>query len=312
MSPGPAERRAVRPTPAVRAVPGRFGIKTTRAERIEPGGARRAQPHTHIVHEDVLVIDVEDIGNYSLMWTPTADPAQATGYCAADGILADDGIPEPLALAAGFLFTEGIIGALSDVATMSICADRPEMVRVRLTDAERSIVRRRNVVINSSCGICGGREQLELDATSLERVPDSLRMTVADLTAVQDEMRARQDVFAATGGTHAAAIFDAESGTLSVAEDLGRHNALDKVIGHRLLGGLGFRKCGVFLSSRISYEMAMKSARAGFELVAAVSAPSSLAIETAACAGITLCGFVRDRGAVIYTHPHRIVAPPRG
>lgn len=308
----PAGRRAAKPTPLVLPVPGRFGIKVTRAERIEPGGARRAEPETRVVHEDVLVVDVEDIGSYSLMWTPTADPARAVGYCAEDGLLTDDGVPEPLALAAGFLFTEGIVGALSDIATMSVCADRPDVVRIRLTDAERSVVRRRNVVINSSCGICGGREQLEIDAAALERVPDSLRMTVTDLAAVQDEMRARQDVFAATGGTHAAAVFDAERATISVDEDLGRHNALDKVIGHRLLAGLGFAKCGVFLSSRVSYEMAMKSARAGFELVAAVSAPSSLAIETAERAGITLCGFVRNRGAVIYTHPHRIVATARG
>ncbi len=128
-------------------------------------------------------------------------------------------------------------------------------------------------------------------------------MTVTDL---------RQDVFAPTGGTHTAAVLDAEQATISVDEDLGRHNALDKVIGRRLLAGLGFPKCGVILSSRVSYEMAMKSARAGFELVVAVSAPSSLAIETADRAGITLCGFVRNRGAVIYTHPHRIVATARG
>jgi FdhD protein len=308
----PAGRRAVKPRPTVRSVRGRFGIKATRAERIEPGGSRRPEPDTRIVHEDVLVIDVERIGSYSLMWTPTADPARAAGYSAADGILTDDGVPEALALAAGFVFTEGIVGALSDIDTIAVCADRPDVVRIRLTDAERSVVRRRNVVINSSCGICGGREQLDLDVAGLERVPDSLRMTVADLAAVQDDMRARQDVFAATGGAHAAAVFDAERGTIAIAEDLGRHNALDKVIGHRLLAGLGFARCGVFLSSRISYEMAMKSARAGFELVAAVSAPSSLAIETADRAGITLCGFVRNGGAVIYTHPHRIVASARG
>ena len=92
-----------------------------------------------------------------------------------------------------------------------------------------------------------------------------------------------------------------------MAEDLGRHNALDKVIGYRFLSELGFDGCGVFISSRISYEMVAKSVRAGFEMIAAISAPSSLAIETADRFGITLCGFVRGEGAKVYTHPHRIL-----
>lgn len=312
MRPARPEGYGAQSGPVVRPVPGRFGVKAISAERIEAGGARRAVSDTRVVHEDVLVIDIEDVGTYSLMWTPTADASQAVGYCAEDGILADGGVPEPLALAAGFTFTEGIVSALADIASMSICVDRPDVVRIRLTDPERPPVRRRNVVVNSSCGICGGRERIDLDAANIDPVPDTLRMTIGELTTVQCDMRARQNVFAATGGAHGAAILDAATGTVSVAEDLGRHNALDKVIGYRLLARLGFARCGVFLSSRISYEMAMKSARAGFELVAAVSAPSSLAIETAERAGITLCGFVRDGGAVIYTHPHRIVGTPRG
>ena len=109
-----------------------------------------------------------------------------------------------------------------------------------------------------------------------------------------------------TGGTHAAGVFDTNGRTLSFAEDLGRHNAMDKAIGKCLLDGLLTDGCGISLSGRASFEMVSKAARAKLELVASVSAPSSLAIEAAERAGITLCGFVRSGCANVYTHPERI------
>lgn len=281
------------------------------AMQLAADGTKLDAVDCQVIHEDVLTIEVEDVGSYALMWTPTQSSSQAVGYTIEDGVLAEGGIPETLALGAGFAFTEGIVSRLGDIANMSICPERPDIVRMRLTNPARVTVRRRNVIMNSSCGVCGGREQLAESMAGTELVPDTLRMTVADFEPIREAMRRHQGIFGSTGGAHGAAAFGLDLKVVAVAEDLGRHNALDKVIGYRFLSGLGFAGCGVFISSRISYEMVAKSARAGFELVAAISAPSSLAIEMADRFGITLCGFVRGDSAKVYTHPHRIVAGSR-
>lgn len=286
--------------------PGRAGVKKVSAAQASVGGGRQAEPDCLVVHEDVLTIEIEDVGSYALMWTPTGEYSGAAGYTSADGVLAQDGVPEALALAAGFAFTEGIVSALSDIAAMWICPERPDVVRLRLTQPETVAVRRRNVVVNSSCGICGGREQLENDVICNTPATDNLRLALADFAAIRAELQCRQSIFAQTGGTHGAAIFDADLKVLAIAEDIGRHNALDKVIGDCLLRGIRLAGCGAFISSRISYEMAAKAVRAGFEILAAISAPSSLAIDLAARHGLTLCGFVRGDTAMIYTHPQRI------
>jgi FdhD protein len=306
----------------VRPIPGQFGIMAATAERVNIEGFRQQRVDAKVIHEDALTIDIEDVGSYSLMWAPTTDNARAVGFCIEDGILADDsvsnaslglqpgmmhGIPESLALAAGFAFTEGIVDALDEIAGMSVCQERPDVVRMRLRDPGAVAVRRRNVVMNSSCGVCGGREQLQDNSIAWTPVPDTLRMTIADFTSIREAMERGQNIFGCTGGAHGAVIFDAHLSVLAMAEDLGRHNALDKVIGYGLLGGKGLAGCGAFISSRISYEMVAKAVRAGFEILAAISAPTSLAIETAERSGITLCGFVRRGNAEIYTHPHRIV-----
>lgn len=284
------------------------GMVALSARQIMPGGETRQAVNSLVVEEDVLTIDIEGVGNYALMWTPTEDNSGAVGYTAEDGVLAADGIPEALALAAGFAFTEGIVNVLADIAAMWICAERPDVVNIRLAHPESAEVRRRNVVVNSSCGVCGGREQM-LDGLSIVApATGQLRMTVTDLADIRARMQSQQRVFAGTGGTHGAILFDASLKVLFVAEDLGRHNALDKVIGYRFLTGRDFGGCGAFISSRISYEMAAKAVRAGLDVLAAISAPSSLAISLAEHHGLTVCGFVRDERATIYTHPERIEA----
>jgi len=300
----------------IRSIPGRFGIMAAPARRVNAGNLQQSCADTEVVHEDVLTIDIEGVGAYSLMWTPTVDNTRAAGFCLEDGILADDpvagagrlprGIPDSLALAAGFAFTEGIVDALDGIVSMAICPERPDVVRMRLRDPEAVEVRRRNVVMNSSCGVCGAREQLRDGSLGQARVPDTLRMATDDFSSICNAMQQRQNIFGCTGGTHGAAIFDVCMNVVATAEDLGRHNALDKVIGYGLLGGKGFAGCGAFISSRISYEMVAKAARAGLEILAAISAPTSLAIEVAERSGITLCGFVRHGRAEIYTHSHRI------
>jgi FdhD protein len=154
--------------------------------------------------------------------------------------------------------------------------------------------------------VCGEGGRVEDLIATLPMVGGRMRVDTASLHALLAEMGRRQTVFAATGGAHAAAVFDAQGRILALAEDLGRHNALDKVIGRCLLDGIDTASCGVLLSSRLSLEMVTKAARARFQVVAAVSAPTSLAVEVAERRGLTLCGFLRGDRCTVYTHRHRI------
>lgn len=260
-----------------------------------------------VIEEDALTIDIEAVGTYTLMWTPTEPTAEAIGYTRSDGMLGDPDHAERLALSLGFAYTEGIIGSLADVRSIAACAESPQVVRMVLENPDRVVTRRRNVVLTSSCGICSGRDIVEGNAWGLTAVPDRLRISASRLPQLMATMREHQQIFPRTGGAHAVAVFD-QAGTIrAVAEDLGRHNALDKVIGRTLLEHDDFDRCGVLLSSRVSLEMVAKAVRAGFEVIAAIGAPSSLAIEVAQRFGITLCGFVRNDCATLYTHPHRII-----
>lgn len=279
--------------------------RTFRAMRLG-GDGRSGTVATQVIAEEVLTLDVAEIGTYNLMWTPTRVLDGPVGYTLDDGVLADDAAPEPLALAVGFLLTEGLVDGLADIAEMAVCEQRPDVVRVRLANPGKTNVRRRNVVMNSSCGVCGGGDQIAAQLACRAPVGRRLRVAPTDLSRLVRALQQRQCVFRSTGGAHAALVFDADLGVRAFAEDLGRHNALDKVIGQLLLRGETFSGCGVLVSSRLSYEMVAKSVRAGVELIAAISAPTSLAIDIAERAGITLCAFVRGEGAEVYSHPHRI------
>ncbi len=258
----------------------------------------------------MISIDVADVGWYTLMWTPTDSAREVLGFTADAGMMAATEDPEVLALAAGFMFTEGLIGGIADIAKMEICASDPSIVQVQLGDPAAVQVSRKDVVMGSSCGVCGERESLENVVGDLEPVAQTIQLNLEQFAQLMQAMRELQRVFGMTGGAHAAAVFDGDARILAVAEDLGRHNALDKVIGKCLLTNTDLNGCGVLLSSRMSLEMITKAARAGFEVVAAVSAPTSLAIEIGTRFGITLCGFVRGGRATIYCHPERIVEIP--
>ena len=260
-----------------------------------------------VVEEDVLTLDVQDIGHYTLMWTPTVASTTAQGYTLEDGLLGEGEQPEGLALAMGFALSEGLIESLADIKSLSVCPDDPKVVRVQLHHPEAVKIARKNVVINSSCGICGPREILEDNALRLPLVEDKLRLQRQEFVPLMEQMRAGQHIFEQTGGSHAAAIFDTTGTVLAVAEDLGRHNALDKAIGMVLLQRGNVTNCGVVLSSRLSLEMVLKAVRTGLEIMLAVSAPTSLAIKVADKYGVTLCGFVREQRATVYTHPQRVV-----
>ncbi|MDJ0927361.1 MAG: formate dehydrogenase accessory sulfurtransferase FdhD [Gammaproteobacteria bacterium] len=258
----------------------------------------------------MISIDVEDVGWYTLMWTPTASAHEVLGFTADHGMLADTDDPEVLALAAGFMFTEGIIAGIADIKKMEICASDPSIVRVQLIDPGKVETRRKDVVMGSACGVCGEGESIEEAVAGLHPVASTISLGSEQFGHLMSAMQELQRVFGMTGGAHAAAVFDRDANILAVAEDLGRHNALDKVIGKLLLTGTDLSSCGVLLSSRMSLEMITKAARAGFEVVAAVSAPTSLAIEIGTRFGITLCGFVRSGRATIYSHPERIAEIP--
>jgi FdhD protein len=161
-------------------------------------------------------------------------------------------------------------------------------------------------VIVSAGGLSAGETREELLAT-LPRVGDRLRVPAETLRTASEAMRHRQVIYPQSGGTHAAGIFDAEGQVLAFAEDIGRHNALDKAVGKCLLAGRSTAGCGAALSGRVSLEMVTKCARAGLEIISAVSAPTSLACEAARRCNITLCATVRDNKATVFTHPQRIL-----
>ena len=219
-------------------------------------------------------------------------------------------------LAAGFLLAEGVLKNADDLGTIEYCtdpaADHPENI-VNASLANRSpealealLVERRNVTTNSSCGLCG---RLTIESLRSDLPPLSSTWTIAASAVVEipDRLRQAQAVFEETGGLHAAGLFTRDGRLETIAEDVGRHNAVDKVIGRMLIQErLPLSDHLLFVSGRTSFEIIQKAFFAGISLVAAVSAPSSLAIELAEDCGITLIGFLRGRDFNIYAHPGRV------
>ena len=223
---------------------------------------------------------------------------------------------EDRALAAGFLLSEGVVRTADDIGAVEHCRHpgRPDghnVVDVYLLGESRAaldamLADRRKVLTNSSCGLCG---RLTIDSlkTRASALPVGWTMTAEVAARLPDGLRERQRVFDGTGGLHAAGLFTPAGACDAFAEDVGRHNAVDKVIGAMLLDDrLPLAGHALAVSGRTSFEILQKAWLAGIGLVCAVSAPSSLAIELADEAGITLLGFVRDESLNIYTHGWRI------
>jgi FdhD protein len=219
-------------------------------------------------------------------------------------------------LAAGFLLSEGVLRSSADIGAIEHCRhphhpDAHNIVDVYFlggaaASVERHLEERRNVLTNSSCGLCG---RVTIDSLRLQAAPLSIdwAMTREVAASLPDRLRERQIVFEETGGLHGAAAFALDGTCVASAEDVGRHNAVDKVIGAMLLADkVPLERHALAVSGRASFEIVQKAWLAGIGLVCAVSAPSSLAIELAEEAGITLLGFVRDEGFNLYTHPDRI------
>jgi FdhD protein len=203
-------------------------------------------------------------------------------------------------LALGFCLTEGLAPR---------AASLPADLAANTVDVEADgSPAPRNFYTSSSCGVCG-KGALEAVAVEAPRVESGLRVGAALVTALPDRLRAAQAAFAATGGLHATGLFSADGELLCVREDVGRHNAMDKVVGWAFrAGGLPLADAILCVSGRLSFELVQKAAVAGCPLLVAVGAPSTLAVELAADRGLTLCGFVRDGRINVYTEPWRVTA----
>ncbi len=213
-------------------------------------------------------------------------------------------------LAAGFLWTEGIIQSAGEIGTIAYCPDedQPELkniINVGLVDRDRKLESSRRLWSNSSCGLCG-KAALEAIHQVCRPVSSTLNVEYDVLYSFPSRLREEQSNFERTGGIHAAALFDSAGRLLVLREDIGRHNAADKVLGAALRTGLPVTESIMMVSGRLGFEIAQKALVAGVPVVASISAPSSLAVELADDFGMTTVGFLRGRSMNVYTHPERI------
>ncbi|GLZ13826.1 sulfurtransferase FdhD [Actinomadura sp. NBRC 104425] len=217
-------------------------------------------------------------------------------------------------LVAGFLVAEGVIARADDLVALRYCADTAEQNTLDVVLADHvpppAPGMTRAFATTSACGVCG---KSSIEALRVDRpydiAADPVELTPEVLARLPERLREAQRVFDRTGGLHAAALFDAAGEPLAVREDVGRHNAVDKVVGWALRAGL-LPLTGriLMVSGRASFELTQKAAQAGIPVLAAVSAPSSLAVDLAEDAGMTLVGFLRGQTMNVYTGAHRVTS----
>jgi FdhD protein len=273
-----------------------------RITRVDLDGATRARPDT-LAAEEPLEIRVGPAGGPRpalavTMRTPGND----------------------LDLAIGFLVTEGVIASADDVVTAQLCAGDNEPNTYNVVDVALApgvepptTDPSRNFYTTSSCGVCG---KASIDAVRVrsrhDLGADPVTVDAATLVSLPHTLRATQKAFDATGGLHAAGLFTAAGELVCVREDVGRHNAVDKVVGWAAREGrLPATGHVLMVSGRASFELVQKATLAGIPVLAAVSAPSTLAVDLAAESGLTLVGFLRDRAFNIYAGDARVITPPR-
>jgi FdhD protein len=271
-------------------------IARTSVVRLTPNGVRRAPDRLAV--EEPLELRVAGKPLAVTMRTPGHD----------------------VELAHGFLLTEGVIGAMPDVSSARYCDSVDDDGKNTYNVLDVALAPgvpppdpgvERNFYTTSSCGVCG---KASLDAVRLKTrfspAADPTVVPYSVLTSLPDRLRTAQRVFESTGGLHAAGLFTADGTLLVVREDVGRHNAVDKVLGWALLQGrIPAAGCVLMVSGRASFELTQKAVMAGVPMLAAVSAPSSLAVDLADEAGVTLVGFLRGESGNVYTGVQRIGLP---
>jgi FdhD protein len=270
-------------------------VTAVRAIKVRPG--RQVDLPEHVATEEPMQILVAGPGQPA---APLAVTMRTPGH--------------DFELAVGFVLTEAVAGR-DQIASVDYCAavDRTDPatrwnhVTVRLTEPWEPLGDRRRFAASASCGTCGKTsiDQVEVECSAL---PDAKPFDPGVIPAMPDRLRRAQKGFDRTGGLHAAGLFDRAAELCCAREDVGRHNAVDKVVGATVLGSVAADPVDLALavSGRVSFEIVQKAARAGIGLIAAVSAPSSLAVDAAERLGVTLAAFVRGDTYNVYTHPERI------
>lgn len=223
-------------------------------------------------------------------------------------------------LALGFLFSEGVIQSIDDVVTIEDALDSDglplaNVVNVTLRNQKQqanlqpqAVAFERHFAVSASCGLCGKNSIADLMLSTPPLESDTLRIPAMVLYELAAHLRSGQTVFSHTGGLHAAGLFSIQGDLLLLREDVGRHNAVDKLIGYGLLHGTyPYKEHILLVSGRTSFEIIQKALLARIPYIVSISAPSSLAVELAASAGITLVGFLRGHSMNVYTHTERIV-----
>lgn len=276
----------------------RGGAKTTRVQRYRDGSSRS--------HKDALA--VEEPLEIRVSWLEQ-------GERRVEAVAVTMRTPgHDFDLVAGFLHGEGVLTSPKDVAELTYCRNAEEqeynVVEARLAPGasfDLDLVRR-NVYTTSSCGVCGKASLEAVEAAGCDVLPEGLTIGAEVIPSLPDRLLEGQAVFERTGGLHAAGLFDAEGDRYAVMEDVGRHNAVDKVIGHELLARrLPAHDRILVVSGRASFELVQKAVVAGIPMLVAVGAPSSLAVDLARRFRQTLVGFTRNGGFNVYTEPERVV-----
>ncbi len=271
---------------------GAGAVRAVRMLRLQDGAGEEADDY--VAAEEPLEVRVNGAPFAVIMRTPGQD----------------------LPLAAGFLLAEDVVREAGEIAAIERCDDvedeaRGNVLNVTVTGEAAARVtdrlgERRQIITTAACGLCG-RRTIDSIRSRVSSVGGRWTVPAAVISSLPSALRAAQAAFAQTGGIHASALCDREGRVRLAAEDVGRHNALDKIVGRALLDGLvPLDDTLLIVSGRSSYELVQKALLAGIPLVAGVSAPSSLAVDLARETGITLCGFVRGGSMNVYTHPHRI------
>lgn len=218
-------------------------------------------------------------------------------------------------LAAGFLLAEGVVGRETAPRSIAYCVDRDlgqeqlyNVVTVTLAEPPLRHPGNRSTSVSSACGVCGTQSLDDVFTSLAEPLPVQEHASVAVVTAAPAALRREQSVFERTGAIHAAGILAFDGSLVIAREDIGRHNAVDKVLGARQLGSATYAEDSILCASgRIGFDIVAKAVAGRIAVIVAVGGPSSLALDLAERAGITVCGFVRGGRSVVYTWPERIV-----